>query len=520
MKLKYFPEKKEYIWRGAYADRHLPKNAGFLWNSLHKYWYTKSIFNAYVFKAYAVEDITKQHCTDIENNLLSSKCKTVKGKSIIAPIIAPVNCKFFPFQEAGIDYICQKLKERRVLLLADEQGLGKSIQAIGVANQLNFQRLLIICPASLRHNWGNEIWKWHKHNPGVDIILSGRQKISSTATVITSYELSKYIVGQDFDFIIIDEAHFLKNKAAIRTKTVLNKIVGSKITCKTPVLFLTGTPIPNNAAEFFPILNKCAPDLIEGKTYWQFLNTYHHTLKTVFGTKITGYKNTEALNLRLRGSGFMTRRLKKNVLDDLPAKSYKMVVFSPTGKTRAIIKREKDFNVYEIAKTGLRPGTVEAESYAEARRLMGTAKVPQSIEYIKNLLDYEIEKIVVFAHHVEVVELMVEGLKEYHPVAIYGKTSINTRQTLVNCFQTDKNVRVFIGNSAAETGITLTAAKDVVILEPDFVPGKNEQKIDRIHRIGQTKGVIVHQLVVEGSMDIEIYQIAARKREGIAQTLQ
>ena len=518
MKLKYFPEKKEYIWRGSYADRHLPKKANFLWDILRKCWHTESVFNAYVFKDYAVDDITKQHCTRIEDNLLLSKC--VALENIPSTVPAPVNCKFFPFQEAGINYICYKLKERRVLLLADEQGLGKSIQAIGVANQLNFQRLLIICPASLRHNWSNEVWKWHVCNPGVNIISSGRQKIGCTSTIITSYELAKHVANQDFDFIIIDEAHFLKNDAAIRTKTVLNRIVGGKVTRKTPVLFLTGTPIPNNAAEFFPILNKCAPDLTEGKTYWQFLNTYHHVKKTVFGTKIIGHKNTEVLKLRLRGSGFMTRRLKKDVLDDLPVKSYKMVVFSTTGETRAILKKEKDFDIYEIAKTGLQPGSVEADSYAEARRLMGAAKVPQSIEYIKNLLDYEIEKIVVFTHHVEVVELMVKGLKEYHPVAVYGKTPINTRQTLVNSFQTDKNIRVFVGNSAAETGITLTAAKDVVILEPDFVPGKNEQKIDRIHRIGQTKGVIVHQLVVEGSMDIEIYQIAARKREGIAQILQ
>jgi SWI/SNF-related matrix-associated actin-dependent regulator 1 of chromatin subfamily A len=510
--LIFNPSHKLFIWRGAYETRHLPKEAGFIWSGAGKCWYTADKYIAYQLAKYAQNGAADE---------LKGVRFKIQASSRKDPLLG-VEAKLYPFQNAGVENIVDNFKAgRRYQMLDDEQGLGKTVQAICVANTLGFGRLLVICPASLRLNWDREIKKWHKNSPGNQVLLTGKQEIDPGKSLIASYDLAvKLKKGSDYkaDLIIVDEHHYLKSPAAKRTQLVLGDGEGWPGLIKdTPALFLSGTPLPNGRpSELWNLIFRCAPDVINYMAYWPFIRRYCNFYEDSYGSVVLkGAKNRKELFIRLRGSGFMTRRLKKDVLQDLPDKRYKMVVFPTTGETARVLKKEEPFNAAEIKKHGVPVGT----ALPEIRREMGLAKVKQSVEYITNLLEGGEDKVVVFAHHIDVVDNLSQGLSRYNPVMIKGSTPLSQRQAYVDAFQKNPKCRVFLGNEAAEEGWTLTASRDCVLVEPEWVPGKNEQRIDRLHRIGQTRGVIVHTLVVENSLDAKILGTAADKAVDIKNVL-
>ena len=511
--LTYQSEQKIFVWQGSFEDRERPRAAGFEWSPAGKCWYTASPYIAYLLKDEADPGAIDR---------LSRVAANVTASQDTDPVLemqAPRGLKYFPFQAAGIEHMVDRLRAgNRAVLCADEQGLGKTMSAIGVANEMGYKKLLVICPASLRLNWKREIELWHVHNLGVDPVLNGKERPCYAGSVVTSYNLAGGLEDYRPDFIIVDETHYIKNAGTQRTKLVLGDGKGWRgLVDKAPTIFLTGTPIPNGKpVELWPLLFRCSPKTINYMKYWPFARRFCNMIDDgIGGYIILGAKRKEELYTRLRGSGFMTRRLKKNVLKDLPPKRYKMVVFPANGETRRVLKKEENFNAQEIIKHGVPVGT----ALPEIRREMGVAKIPQSLEYIQDLLEGGADKVVVFAHHLEPVGLLEAGLSVYNPVVITGSTNPRKKQANVDKFQEDPTVRVFIGNEAAEEGITLTAAHDVVLVEPEWVPGKNEQRVDRLHRIGQNESVMVHILVVERSLDAKILGSAAHKQTDIKSIL-
>lgn len=437
-----------------------------------------------------------------------------QATNAIIPIPRPSGLEYLPFQKAGIVYA----SKRPACLIGDEPGLGKTIQAIGVANYLGLKRILVICPAGLRINWAREMEKWHVKNPGIEVILNGKSPIPPGRSIVISYDLlktrAKTLVNEKFDLAIADEGHYLKNRRAIRTKVVLGVgRMGGLICCAPRRLILTGTPVPNRVNEIFPIIQRLAPHVIDSMTYGAFLAHYAVVLSGQYGDQIVGIKNEAELYTRLR-AGFMVRRLKKDVLKDLPPKQYKMVVFSKDG-FRKVLARESQFSASEILKHGAAVGSV----LPEIRREMGIEKAPIAVQYIDDLLESGVQKVIVFAHHREVISILRRGLSSYGVVTITGETEQKDRQENIDQFQKG-GVRVFIGNiQAAGVGNTLTASSDVVFAEASWVPGENEQAEDRAHRVGQDRGVLIHYLVVEESLDATILGAAARKRGNITKIL-
>lgn len=506
-----------FIVSCTFAERKTPKACGFTWNEENRYWYTHDPYIAY--SLYQVADeATKAELYLIHYNIKLS----ASGESVFDE-----NVSEYAFQAACIETACAQIrKDRKAILIADEQGLGKTVEAIQIASKMNFKKLLIICPASLRLNWKQEIEKWHTCNSGVDVVLNGRHKINNTKSLVISYALINVAKNFKPDLIICDEAHYLKNIEAKRTRAILGQrffqaaSTYTGIVNKAPVLLLTGTPTPNGRPnELWPILARLAPDVIEPyKTQWAFIRRFCIWEQDP-GTeilRITGAKNLPELYTRLRGSGFMIRRLKKDVLKFLPPKRYKLVVFPENAITKKILEQEKNFSAEEILRHGVPVGSV----LPTLRRDMGVAKIPQCLEYITNYLKGGDDKLVLFAHHVIVVSLLIDGLKDFGVVAVTGSTNPAERQQRVDRFQTDPAIRVFIGNAAAEEGWTLTAANDVILVEPEWVPGQNDQRADRLHRIGQKGKVIVHLLVVEGSLDALVLGSAARKAINIETILE
>jgi len=493
---------KLFIWKGGPP----PIELDFSPSSGH--WYTASPYIAY---------LLRDHADSEAAGALAPVIRRVERSSAAEPVLPPTN-GLYDYQAAGVEHLVDQFRTgRRHLLLADDPGVGKSAQSLVTAKELGAARLLIVCPAGLRLNWLREVNTWHG-GPAMPL-LEGKTTVSPKGSIITSYNLVEKAIGRAYDFLIVDECHALREDSTARTKAILGDATRGwrGLVDTLPTLFLSGTPIPNGRpSELWPILYRCATDAIGYLKYSAFCARYCLMAPDGRGGfMVRGAKRQDELYARLRGSGFMTRRLKADVLHELPPKRYKMVVFPADGTMRKILNKESAFSAAEILTHGVPVGSPLPEIWRE----MGLAKVSAAVEYIKDLLAAE-DKAVVFAHHVEVVALLVDALKEYGARSITGSTLPATRQAAVDAFQGDASCRVLVCNIVAGgTGTTLTAGHDVVFVESSWVPGENEQAEDREHRIGQKFAVIVHQLVVEGSLDAKILGSAAHKRRDVGGVL-
>lgn len=497
--LKYDQERKVFTFSGS---GHLAQNHGFEFHKMRGVYFTRSHFHAL------------KLAKEIDALEFRKPLSNISESQALRPVFDEYE-GLYSFQSAGVEYLLAQLAEgRKYLMLADDPGCGKSPTAATVAKCLKAEKVLVICTASLRLNWQRELKKW----AGIDAqpFTKGKQKLDFDRSVITSYDLVSHLSEYEPDFIIVDECHALRSVTAKRTKHILGHRNSKGIVDKAPTLFLSGTPIPNGRPnEIYAILKRCAPDVIDNVSFDSFIDkfcTYYIPKGLPFYQKFfTGGKNLNELYVRLRGSGFLLRRKKADVLPYLPPKRFKLIVFDPSGGVKKVMKKEKQFDADLILKSGAPVGA----SFPEIRKEMGVATAPIMAEYVKTVLMEGVEKIIVFCHHREVAEILEKELAEYNPVSITGKTSASKRQENVDKFQNDPNVRVFIGNEAAEEGITLTAAQDVVLTEPEYVPGKEAQRADRAHRIGQTGAVLVHLPVVEGTLAAKVMARAIDKQGDI-----
>jgi SWI/SNF-related matrix-associated actin-dependent regulator 1 of chromatin subfamily A len=237
--------------------------------------------------------------------------------------------------------------------------------------------------------------------------------------------------------------------------------------------------------------------------------------------KWDGADNLEELQELMR-SRFMVRRLKKDVLTELPAKRRQVIVLEPKPQLAKLVAKEViTYNEHaeklkaQDAPTEL---ALEFEGLSDMRKKIAVKKVPYAVEHIKELLN-ETNKVVVFAHHHEVIDALHEAFGQ-SAVVIDGRVSLDERQKAVDRFQTDKDCQVFIGGiQAAGVGITLTSASTVVFVELDWVPGNVSQAEDRCHRIGQKESVLVQHLVLEGSLDERVVEVIIQKQEVIDKAL-
>ncbi|MCP4127746.1 MAG: DEAD/DEAH box helicase [Gammaproteobacteria bacterium] len=456
-------------------------------------------------------------------NINASRMIAPASLSASSLIPAPPELQYLDFQKAGIDLITKGfLNGAKSRLLADPQGVGKTIQAIGVTNymMLHPMRVLVICPASLRINWQREIDKWSVWDLPTMAILKGNQfdRIQERqGSLVISYDLTLnqrwayYLMSQPWDVLIFDEAQNLKNVEAKRTVACLQKIAPAA----KHVLLLSGTPIPNRAHEFYSYLHDLAPEVIGDMTMPYFNNRYTTGHYSPYGWQITGGRNHHELSNRLRGTGWMIRRDKRSVLPQLPPERHIMAVLPQDAGTARVVKKEQvncPFTAQEILDAGQPMGY---GAVPELRHEMGLEKVPACLKWVMNQLEGGTDNIVLFGYHQDVLEQVFAGLKKYNPVMVYGPTSQVRRQAAVDRFQTDPECRVIIGGwKPLGTGWTLTAADTVAFIEASFVPGDNDQCKDRCIRYDEIfihAFISVYYLVVEGSVDATVLSRAADK---------
>jgi SWI/SNF-related matrix-associated actin-dependent regulator 1 of chromatin subfamily A len=441
-----------------------------------------------------------------------------------------------PFQHSGIEFGV----DHGNVLIGDEPGLGKTAQAIGIANETRAKNMLIICPASIRLNWQRELHNWWMPPSGkvcTHAFMNSRQGSHQSSAdinaVIVSYELTRNegvhndLMEVMWDQIVLDEAHYLKSIDAERTRAIfgggsyrdnhLSKRAGS-------VVALTGTPLPNRPRECFTLAKALCPESIDWMSYDDFVFRYNPSQRMqtqddkIFNVEKRG--RLPELNARLR-SNFMVRRLKKDVLKDLPDKTYELTYLEPTGAIQDVLRRESllKYSIVDLKN----PFGDMFGMISTIRKEMGIAKVPRVVEHMKYLLDIEeTPKIVLFAHHVEVMNMLTEALAKYGVVAVRGGMSSKAKDNSVQTFQTDKTKRIFLGQmDSAGFGIDglQNVCSHVVFAEPAWVPGTNEQAVDRCHRIGQHANVIAQFLVAEGSFDEKVLATVFEKNETIYNVL-
>lgn len=461
---------------------------------------------------------------------------------------APEGCAYLGYQRAGIAFA----HERPAVLIGDEMGLGKTVQAIGVLNaDPTLRRILVICPASLKLNWRRELEKWLVRKRATLIADSKTFVPLADGIVIVNYDvLHKHeseLRDTEWDCVIADEAHYLKNPKARRSKMVFGaratkqeKAQGMAdvpgITARKRIL-LTGTPIANKPVELFPLIEYLDP--ITWSNFFRYAIRYCAARQERHGWDFSGASHLDELQDKLR-STIMVRRLKKDVLTELPPKRRQVVEFpADTPALRAVARAElaayegtdeleadvelaaasDDPHAYEAAVQRLRKGQQALfEGLSELRRQTAEAKIPLCVEHIAEAVE-ESGKVVVFAHHKSVVRALAEKFGSA-AVTLVGDTPMQERQNAVDRFQRDPACKVFIGSiMAAGVGITLTAASHVIFCELDWVPGNVSQAEDRCHRIGQHESVLVQHLVLEGSLDATMARRIIAKQDVIDRAL-
>lgn len=353
------------------------------------------------------------------------------------------------------------------------------------------------------------------------------------------------LMARTWDVLIVDEAHYIKNPKAARSKAVLGK-AGNKKKKEDPIpglidrtrmrkLFLTGTPILNRPVEIQPLLAALAPDHFGN--FFQFARRYCDAYQGRYGWDFSGASNLEELQEKLRAT-VMVRRLKREVLKELPAKRRQVIVL-PTNGAKKVVQQEAqayqqhegildelrnqvdfahasgDEEAYKKAVAALRDAQAVAfEEMSAVRKAVAVAKVPAVIEHLENAFEQGVDKIILFGHHHDVCNPIFEHFKDSAVLLTGEVTSMTARQEAVDRFQSDPSCKLFVGSiKAAGVGLTLTAAAHVIFAELDWVPANVTQAEDRAHRIGQEESVYIQHLVLDGSLDSYMAQTLVEKQE-------
>jgi SWI/SNF-related matrix-associated actin-dependent regulator 1 of chromatin subfamily A len=345
--------------------------------------------------------------------------------------------------------------------------------------------------------------------------------------------MMKAALRDRWDAVILDEAHYLKNPAALRTTGIYGDrldLAGSPLATADHVWCLTGTPLMNHPGEFWTHLHALAPDTIllpgfgvmpEG----MFIDRFCVTRTTPYGVRIVGSKNAHELAQRVKP--FVNRRRMKDVLPDLPDLRIVEHVLPADTPISASLRAELNDALEAYA---LLVGQVSDDALLDAvqagsvafstvRRLIGLAKVEGVAELAADALNDALdEKVILFAHHREVILKLADRLKKHAPLVIHGDTPSKARDNAIELFQNDARHRLIIlAIEAAGEVITLHASCHVVIAEPSPVPTKNRQAIARAHRNGQKRPVLARFVLLPGTLDARLMSIVARKTRDIAQ---
>jgi SWI/SNF-related matrix-associated actin-dependent regulator of chromatin subfamily A-like protein 1 len=421
-------------------------------------------------------------------------------------------------------------------MLNDDMGIGKTIQAIGYAKlHPEIRPILVICPASIKLNWAYEIKKWLNEDA---YILSGEKPEpilqKGFKWYIINYDILAYNIIQtdpknnkarivdiegwinklpelNIRGIIVDEFQFISNTASLRTRAVTK---AKKTLFPKMFIGLSGTPMRNRPADLFPMLSLLNPLLFSNR--WKYLWRYCGPKNNGFGWTFTGATNTEELHDKI--SPMMIRRVKSDVLKELPPKQKIIVPMELNGLDEdEYLKADREFIAWlkENTKNGINVQT----QVEKLKQLAYLAKRNSIIQWISDYLSSG-NKLVVFTYHKKALADIYSQFKKI-AVTLDGSTPAKDRKEIVDRFQKDDKIKLFIGQiQAAGIGITLTAANACAFAEFGYSPFDHEQAEDRINRIGQNAdSITAYYLLNEDSIEKDIMDLLTMKYNNVSKVL-
>ena len=410
----------------------------------------------------------------------------------------------------------QKLVENKKYILADDMGLGKTTSTIIAALESGAKKILIICPASLKINWQREIANYTDRSV---YISEGKNFSQEHDFVIINYDIIKnfhnvkkksesQILDSNFDLVVVDEAHYIKNGQAQRTK-LINDLV-KKVD---RLWLLTGTPMTSRPMDYFNLLSLV--DSPVAKNWMAYAIRYCSGYQFNAGGRkiwnVTGASNLE--ELRDRTAGLTLRRLKEDVLD-LPDKIITPVYLRLKSKAYEEIMGEY-YDWYDKNPDESKSLTVQFTKLTKIRQVIADEKIAQTIELAENIIEQG-KKVIIFCNFTDSLSKICEHFGKT-AVRVDGSTPKHERQNSVDQFQDNEKIKVFVGNiKAAGVGLTLTAAEAVIMNDLSFLPSDHSQAEDRAYRYGQKNNVLVYYPIFENTIEGIIYDILNNKNQVIA----
>jgi SNF2 family DNA or RNA helicase len=495
-------------------DSALAHKTGLTWSRTGKCWYTDSPYAALVFWEYADFE------AELELYPLRHEYEASWRLEMDKTFPAPPGLDYFPFQRAGIQYGV----DHGHVLIGDQPGLGKTMQAIGIANALKTRRHLVVCPANVRLQWEAKIKEWSVlpiHRRGmIRTMLKGKQGLPDEkhmpAWLIISYDLlrdralQERIAAYPWDIVVLDEAHYAKTMQASRTRALFGGgdpdhggfDVGACHKAQ-KIVALTGTPLPNRPRECYTIARHLCWEAIDGASYDGFTHRYNPSATMPTGARLERTGRLPELHNRLR-CNFMVRRMKADVLTQLPDTQYEMTYIEENAGIRNVLRAESALGIDPLDIAQGKLGMDQQGHVATIRREMGEAKVPLVAQHVDGLLDGGLDKVLVFTWHKTVLAELAERLRKYKPLTIEGSTSASAKYDRVEKFISEPKHQVLIGqiqSMGTGTDGIQKAANHAVFAEASWSPGQNEQAVDRLARMGQDNGVIAQFLIVPKSFD-------------------
>ncbi|KAH0736354.1 hypothetical protein KY285_012061 [Solanum tuberosum] len=449
-----------------------------------------------------------------------------------------IETKLLPFQREGVRFA---LQHGGRILLADEMGLGKTLQAIAVVSCVRESwPVLVLAPSALRLHWASMIQQWMNipsseilvvlsqcsgsNKGGFKIVPSNTKKSIHLDGVfnIVSYDtvskLQDLLMASTFKVVIADESHFLKNAQAKRTSASLPLLQKAQY-----VILLSGTPALSRPIELFKQLEALHPTVY--KNVHEYGNRY--CKGGIFGV-YQGASNHEELHSLIKAT-VMIRRLKKDVLSELPQKRRQQVFLNLGEKEMRQVNAL--FRELEVIKGKRKSAQSEEEAnslkFAEKSLISkiytasAEAKIPAVLDYLGTMVEANC-KFLIFAHHQSMIDSIHEYLlkKKVGCIRIDGSTPSALRQDLVTDFQEKETIKAAVLSiRAGGVGLTLTAASTVIFAELSWTPGDLIQAEDRAHRIGQVSSVNVCYLLANDTVDDIIWDVVQSKLDNLGQML-
>lgn len=455
--------------------------------------YNKVPFSVENEKIAALVEQEKKH----EQTLLAIKSGEVSAFSVPGLTTTPKS-----YQYKGILFLATV----KGGILADEMGLGKTLQSLGASLLAQASPVLIVCKASTKWHWENEI---RKHTELSSSLIDGSKKKR-----LVQWEKDAHFFICNYETVRIDLEEILKKKFAVIIADETTKIKNSRTQVSEAIkavpatyrFALSGTPVENDLSELHSIADWCQPEILGSA--WYFNERYG--IKDWYG-KISGWKPEGVAEVKKIVAPYVLRRLKKDELPNLPPKiEYLRVVEFTTAERREYRALVKE--VLEELQANLNAGmtvVLRCKQFTSSPLVLGYEWEGPKIRELDDILEEGkgLHRFLVFSEFAKIGRILAD---RYKAPLITGETKQSKRQEILNEFN-NSDTPVLFSSDAMAYGVEITGADTVIHLDTPWNPAVKDQREDRSHRPGQTRSVNVIRMMVRRTVDDRIDRVLARK---------